>query len=146
MRQSRSAGTRSRCPRPGRLARTGSWRPRSATSGTPISTAAAPGFCRLADLRGQSLSKQSARGFDACGAYTADHSICFGRNGHRPGAAWAAADSVPTESGRIGRSSEDEAAMAEISMTGYLILGILSIRDTSAYEIVEQMGKGVSEV
>jgi len=50
------------------------------------------------------------------------------------------------ESGRIGRSSEDEAAMAEISMTGYLILGILSIRDTSAYEIVEQMGKGVSEV
>lgn len=36
--------------------------------------------------------------------------------------------------------------MAETSMTGYLILGILSNRDMSAYEIVEQMGKGVAEV
>jgi len=31
-------------------------------------------------------------------------------------------------------------------MTGYLVLGILSARDTSAYEIVEQMSKGVAEV
>lgn len=31
-------------------------------------------------------------------------------------------------------------------MTGYLILGILSGQDMSAYEIVEQMGKGVAEV
>lgn len=36
--------------------------------------------------------------------------------------------------------------MAEVSMTGYLILGILGSRDTSAYEIVDLMGKGVTEV
>lgn len=36
--------------------------------------------------------------------------------------------------------------MAEVSTTGYLILGVLALRDTSAYDIVEQMGKGVAEL
>jgi DNA-binding PadR family transcriptional regulator len=36
--------------------------------------------------------------------------------------------------------------MAEISTTGYLILGVLALRDTSAYDLVEQFGKGVAEL
>lgn len=36
--------------------------------------------------------------------------------------------------------------MAEPTTTGYLILGLLSTRDWSAYDIVSQAGKGLSEV
>ncbi|MDP5225700.1 MULTISPECIES: PadR family transcriptional regulator [Arthrobacter] len=36
--------------------------------------------------------------------------------------------------------------MADISLTGYLVLGVLSVNDASAYELVEQFSKGIGEV
>ena len=36
--------------------------------------------------------------------------------------------------------------MTELTTTSYLILGLLTNRERSAYEIAEQMGRGVTEV
>jgi DNA-binding PadR family transcriptional regulator len=36
--------------------------------------------------------------------------------------------------------------MAELTTTSYLILGLLSSRDWSAYELAEQIGRGVTEI
>lgn len=47
---------------------------------------------------------------------------------------------------RPSQWTTDGLAMTELSITGYLVLGIVADRDRSAYEIVEQVGKGVAEV
>jgi len=41
---------------------------------------------------------------------------------------------------------EDAVPERELSTTGYLILGLLAARDWSAYQLAEQLGRGVSEL
>ena len=36
--------------------------------------------------------------------------------------------------------------MADVTTTGYMILGLLSTRDWSAYDIASQSGKGMTEL